>query len=41
MQHFDVPATTRASFYVYNDADDVERLSAAIRSALRLFLGRS
>jgi cysteine desulfurase / selenocysteine lyase len=41
MQHFDVPATTRASFYVYNDADDVERLIAAIRSTLRLFLGRS
>ena len=37
MQRYDLPATTRASFYVYNDADDVERLVAGIRAAQRLF----
>ena len=26
MKHFGVPATTRASFYFYNDTDDVDRL---------------
>ena len=37
MQRYDLPATTRASFYVYNDAEDVERLADGIRSAQRLF----
>ena len=37
MQRYDLPATTRASFYVYNDAEDVERLTDGIRSAQRLF----
>ncbi|HEX5040406.1 MAG TPA: SufS family cysteine desulfurase [Candidatus Limnocylindria bacterium] len=37
MQRYDLPATTRASFYVYNDAEDVERLADAIRAAQRLF----
>ncbi len=37
MQRFDVPATTRASLYVYNDLDDIDRLSAGIRSAQRIF----
>ncbi|MDQ3879681.1 MAG: cysteine desulfurase [Chloroflexota bacterium] len=37
MQRYDLPATTRASFYVYNDASDVERLTDALRSAQRLF----
>ncbi|HEX9739058.1 MAG TPA: SufS family cysteine desulfurase, partial [Candidatus Limnocylindria bacterium] len=27
MQRYDIPATTRASFYVYNDLDDVEALA--------------
>jgi cysteine desulfurase/selenocysteine lyase len=37
MLRYDLPATTRASFYVYNDLDDIERLTDAIRSAQRLF----
>jgi cysteine desulfurase / selenocysteine lyase len=39
MHRFGVPATSRASFYVYNDTDDIERLVAAIRAAQRLFAG--
>ena len=37
MARYDVPATTRASFYVYNDLDDVDRLVGAIRGAQALF----
>jgi cysteine desulfurase/selenocysteine lyase len=37
MLRYDIPATTRASFYVYNDLDDVEALTAAIRATQRLF----
>jgi cysteine desulfurase/selenocysteine lyase len=37
MQRYDLPATTRASLYVYNDAEDVERLADGIRTAQRLF----
>jgi cysteine desulfurase / selenocysteine lyase len=37
MQRYDLPATTRASFYVYNDLDDIERLTGAIGSVQRLF----
>ena len=37
MRRYDLPATTRASFYVYNDADDVARLTDAIGVARRLF----
>jgi cysteine desulfurase / selenocysteine lyase len=37
MTRFGVPATSRASFYVYNDADDIDRLVAAIQAAQRLF----
>ncbi len=37
MLRYDLPATTRASFYVYNDLDDVERLTDAIRAAQRVF----
>ena len=37
MARYDVPATTRASFYVYNDLDDVERLLEAIRATQALF----
>jgi cysteine desulfurase/selenocysteine lyase len=37
MLHYDLPATTRASFYVYNDLDDVERLTDAIGTSQRLF----
>jgi len=39
MQRYDVPATTRASFYVYNDADDVEALAGAVRATQRIFGG--
>jgi cysteine desulfurase / selenocysteine lyase len=39
MQRYDVPATTRASFYVYNDTDDVEALAAAVRATQRIFGG--
>ena len=37
MLRYDLPATTRASFYVYNDLDDVERLTDAIAEAQRVF----
>ncbi|HEX6128159.1 MAG TPA: cysteine desulfurase [Candidatus Limnocylindria bacterium] len=37
MLRYDVPATTRASFYVYNDTDDVEALAAAVRATQQLF----
>ena len=37
MLRYDLPATTRASFYVYNDLDDVERLTDGIRAAQRIF----
>ena len=39
MQRYDIPATTRASFYVYNDLDDVEALAGAVRAAVDLFGG--
>jgi len=39
MQRYDIPATTRASFYVYNDLDDVEALADAVRAAVTLFAG--
>jgi cysteine desulfurase/selenocysteine lyase len=37
MARYDLPATTRASFYVYNDLDDIERLVEAIHATQRLF----
>ena len=37
MARYDLPATTRASFYVYNDLDDIERLADAIHATQRLF----
>ena len=37
MDRYDLPATTRASFYVYNDHDDVDRLVAAIGAARQIF----
>jgi cysteine desulfurase/selenocysteine lyase len=39
MLRYDIPATTRASFYVYNDLDDVEALAAAIRAVQKVFGG--
>ena len=37
MLRYDIPATTRASFYVYNDFDDVEALAGAVRTAQQIF----
>jgi cysteine desulfurase / selenocysteine lyase len=37
MLRYDLPATTRASFYVYNDVDDVDRLLEAIEATAALF----
>jgi len=37
MLRYDVPATTRASFYVYNDLDDVQALTGAIRAVQQIF----
>jgi cysteine desulfurase/selenocysteine lyase len=37
MRRLDVPATARASFYVYNDEDDVDALVAGILKAREIF----
>ena len=37
MQRYDLPATARVSFSVYNDLDDVDRLVDGIREAQRVF----
>ena len=37
MLRYDIPATTRASFYVYNDLDDVEALGKAVTATQMLF----
>jgi cysteine desulfurase/selenocysteine lyase len=37
MRRLGVAATARASFYVYNDVDDVDALVAAVRKAGELF----
>jgi len=37
MRRLNVPATTRASFYVYNDVDDIDTLVAGVRKAGALF----
>ena len=37
MLRYDIPATTRASFYVYNDTDDVDALADAVRATQKLF----
>ncbi len=37
MEHFRVPATARASFALYNDREDVDRLIAGLERALELF----
>jgi cysteine desulfurase/selenocysteine lyase len=41
MLRYDIPATTRASFYVYNDLDDVEALVAAVKATQRIFGGHA
>ena len=37
MRRLGVPATSRASFYVYNDEADVEALSDGLAAAAELF----
>lgn len=37
MEHFDVPATVRASFAVYNTREDVDRLAAALKKVQGVF----
>ncbi|WKZ83356.1 MAG: cysteine desulfurase [Acidimicrobiia bacterium] len=37
MRHLDVPATARASFYLYNEMSDVDSLVAALHEARRIF----
>jgi cysteine desulfurase/selenocysteine lyase len=37
MKRFGVPATTRASFSIYNTREDVDRLAAALRKVQELF----
>jgi len=37
MERYDLPATARASFYVYNDLDDVDALMAGIRKVQEVF----
>lgn len=36
-RHLDVPATTRASFYIYNLAEEIDRLAAGLDKARKLF----
>jgi len=38
MQHFNIPATVRASFGVYNNFDDIDRLVSAIEEAKEMLL---
>jgi cysteine desulfurase/selenocysteine lyase len=37
MRRLDIPATARASFYVYNDESDIEALVTGIRKAKEIF----
>ncbi|MGZ8562679.1 MAG: aminotransferase class V-fold PLP-dependent enzyme, partial [Candidatus Limnocylindria bacterium] len=37
MLRYDLPATTRASFSVFNDLDDIDRLTDAIEAVRRIF----
>jgi cysteine desulfurase/selenocysteine lyase len=37
MQHFNVPATARASFAFYNTLDEVDRLAAAVQKVIEVF----
>lgn len=37
-RHLDAPATARASFYIYNLPEEVDRLALALEKARRLFL---
>jgi cysteine desulfurase/selenocysteine lyase len=37
-RHLDVPATTRASFYLYNTSDEIDRLAVGLEKARRMFM---
>src|SRR5206468_6408955 len=37
MERLNVPATARASFYVYNTPEEVDRLAAGLRKVLEVF----
>jgi cysteine desulfurase/selenocysteine lyase len=37
VRRFGVPATTRATFYLYNGTDDVDALVAGVEHAQRFF----
>jgi cysteine desulfurase/selenocysteine lyase len=37
MQHFGISATARASFYLYNSTDDVDRLIEGLASVQEIF----
>lgn len=37
MQRYGTPATARASFYIYNTRDDVDRLAASLGEVLKIF----
>jgi cysteine desulfurase/selenocysteine lyase len=37
MQHYGIPATSRASFGIYNTRDDIDALVAALGSVKNLF----
>jgi cysteine desulfurase / selenocysteine lyase len=36
-RHLDLPATTRASFYIYNTHEEIDRLAAGLEKARRMF----
>ena len=40
MRRLDVPATGRASFYLYNTVEEIDVLAGAIREAVKFFSGR-
>ncbi len=37
MEHFNIPATARASFYLYNNKEEVDQLVSAIHSVKKIF----
>jgi cysteine desulfurase/selenocysteine lyase len=37
MRHFNVPGTTRASFYFYNKMEEIDRMMEIFHSAVRFF----
>ncbi|RRR67692.1 MAG: cysteine desulfurase [Candidatus Viridilinea halotolerans] len=37
-RHFNIPATTRASFYIYNLAEEIDRLAVGLEKARKLFM---